>query len=180
MTFEVELKFPLIDLETLEFELISREAKQLEIVIQKDHYFNHPCKDFNETDEAVRIREEADKIVLTYKGSKFDPKSKSRKEINLDVSSLEDALDFLISTGFTEVLIVVKERKAFSYKEAVITLDSIEGLGNFVEIENLIENKEDFEKERNRLFAIAEELSINTKSSIRKSYLELLLEKKSK
>jgi len=89
MTFEVEVKIKAYNLEILEELLIEKGATIIDIINQRDHYFNHPSKDFQETDEAVRIREEGDLIYLTYKGPKIDKKSKSRIEEQVEVKSFE-------------------------------------------------------------------------------------------
>ncbi|HUG89298.1 MAG TPA: CYTH domain-containing protein, partial [Planctomycetaceae bacterium] len=57
--YEVELKFPLSDSERVQAELGRLGARPNESVEQIDRYFNHPARDFGETDEALRIRQVA-------------------------------------------------------------------------------------------------------------------------
>jgi adenylate cyclase class 2 len=71
MSIEVEAKAYAEDLNTLEKELIEKGAKFISRVEQKDTYFNHPNRDFAETDEALRIREADGKTFFTYKGPKM-------------------------------------------------------------------------------------------------------------
>ena len=67
MPVEVEVKIKVDDFEDIEYKLLERGALLEEIVMQRDHYFQHPSKDFNKTDEALRIREDGDRFYLTYK-----------------------------------------------------------------------------------------------------------------
>lgn len=177
MTIEVEIKCPVNNLEDIEFELISKKAQLSEIVMQRDHYYNHPSKDYSKTDEALRIREEGDCFFLTYKGPKLDELSKSRLECNLKIDNFTTMNEILIALGFTYVLVVLKERKSYKIDDIVISLDRIEGLGDFVELELQIETEEELVKARKRLTSQAKIFSINTNSQIRESYLELLLKK---
>ena len=55
MTFEVELKFPLESHEPVVQKLAELKAEPASTVEQQDTYFNHPSRDFAQTDEAVRI-----------------------------------------------------------------------------------------------------------------------------
>ncbi|MEM3896541.1 MAG: class IV adenylate cyclase, partial [Archaeoglobaceae archaeon] len=66
---------------------------------------------------------------------------------------------------------VKKTRKIFSIGNAIVCVDHVEGLGNFIEIEvgNLAEKE--------KIFQIAESLGYSREESIRASYLELILEK---
>ncbi len=177
MSIEVEVKLPVEDFEEIELELIERGALLEEIVMQRDHYFQHPAKDFSETDEALRIREDGDRFFLTYKGPKFDPKSKTRTELNTEISSVENITYTLEQLGFKKIGIVSKERKIYLYQDMQFCLDNVEAVGLFIEVEKVIQNKKDFEKERNLIFKTLMEFGLNPEMNERKSYLELLLEK---
>lgn len=151
--------------------------KIAEPIIEKfehDTYFNHPCKDFRETDEAVRIRKDVEGITITYKGPKVDFETKSREEIKIKVDSFESAFTFLRKLGFRPVREVKKVRKMYRLKDAIICVDNVEGIGKFVEIEIESGNVEDKEK----IFDIAKLLGYSREDSITKSYLELILQEK--
>lgn len=151
--------------------------KIAEPIIEKfehDTYFNHPCKDFKETDEAVRIRKDVEGITITYKGPKVDFETKSREEIKIKVDSFESAFTFLRKLGFRPVREVKKVRKMYRLKDAIICVDNVEGIGKFVEIEIESGNVEDKEK----IFDIAKLLGYSREDSITKSYLELILQEK--
>ncbi|MEM2190310.1 MAG: class IV adenylate cyclase [Archaeoglobaceae archaeon] len=149
-------------------EKVKEIANFLEEKDEFDIYLNHPCRDFAETDEALRIRVEK-KIKLTYKGPKVDSETKSREEVNLEVNSFDDALKLFELLGFKKFRTVRKRRKIFKFEKAIICIDSVEGLGDFIEIEveGGLEKKEE-------IFKIAETLGYSRAESIRLSYLEML------
>ncbi|PKP56980.1 MAG: class IV adenylate cyclase, partial [Candidatus Altiarchaeales archaeon HGW-Altiarchaeales-1] len=62
---EVEVKAKINDLEKFEKRLNEINAKFLKKEIQEDIYFNHPCRDFAKTDEALRIRKTGNETFLT-------------------------------------------------------------------------------------------------------------------
>lgn len=57
--FEVEQKFPLADVAAVERRLAELGAQAGGTVEQVDRYFNHPVRDFAQTDEALRLRSSA-------------------------------------------------------------------------------------------------------------------------
>ena len=112
-------------------------------IAQSDQYFAHPCRNFAETDEALRIRTVGGTSYVTYKGPKLDATTKTRRELELPVASSDpDGSRFaalLAAVGFTPVLTVRKSRRPFvvSHKGLRVhgALDEVEGLGTFVELE---------------------------------------------
>ncbi len=177
MTVEVEVKIKVEDFEIIEFKLVEEGALFEEIVNQRDHYFQHPSRDFNETDEAFRIREDGDRIYLTYKGPKFDPKSKTRIELNTEITHVRNTTQILEKLGFLKVAIVSKERKIYLYNEMQFCLDNVESVGLYLEVEKVIQDKANFVKERELIFETLKEMGFDPEKNERKSYLELLLEK---
>ncbi|MDX1746967.1 MAG: CYTH domain-containing protein, partial [Halobacteriales archaeon] len=57
--YEVEVKIR-ADHEPVREQLAALEATSLGSITQADTYYDHPCRSFVETDEAVRIRREED------------------------------------------------------------------------------------------------------------------------
>ncbi|MDN5320589.1 MAG: adenylate cyclase, class 2 [Thermococcaceae archaeon] len=162
------------------FERVRETFEFMRKEIHEDIYFNHPCRDFAETDEALRIRIKRFnghyEAFLTYKGPKLDELSKTRKEIEVRVDDVDTYLELLRLLGFKEVLTVEKIREKYYVEKGVtITLDDVEGLGKFVEIEKLAKDEKEVEREVPRLMEILKSLGV--KKFERKSYLELLLEK---
>ncbi len=169
---EVEVKFRITDVEEIERK-ISTFAEFVVEKVEDDVYFNHPCRNFAETDEALRIRKDSDGFTLTYKGSKIDPETKTRDEIKLKIDDFDKMREILIRLGFRISGRVVKKRKIYKNGEVTICIDWLEGLGNFVEIE--IESA-DIDKAKKKIFEYAKRLGLEKENSIRKSYLEMILD----
>ncbi|NNJ25933.1 class IV adenylate cyclase [Alienimonas chondri] len=192
--YEVELKFPLPPGDAADAVLAAladRGAKFGEPVTQSDIYFNHPVRDFAETDEALRVRvvTGSDGVPhgrMTYKGPKVDATTKTREEFEPKLAAGAKEVDVLTEAlkrlGFREVFTVTKSRRtahvaqadspsgAFRYE---VTRDLVEGLGEYLEIEASAEEKT-LDATRDALLAFAAELGL--KKSERRSYLGLLLD----
>ena len=155
--------------------LAAMGAKPEGIQQHLDTYYNSPLRDFATTDEALRIRSVNGKSVLTYKGKKLDSVSKTRQEFETEVDG-DSTRSILIALGFFESGIVRKRREIFSCQGMTIALDSVEGLEEFIEIQNQAQTN--IEEHRNQIFEFRESLGIRKEDSIRTSYLEMVLEKK--
>ncbi len=138
--------------------------------VEEDVYFNHPCKDFAASDEALRVRRDVEGYKITYKGPKVDRETKSREEVKLSVDNFDAAIEILERLGFRRVRTVRKRRRIYRVGDAIVCLDDVEGLGRFVEIEI-----EGGLEEKERLFEIASTLGFSRDESITESYLEMLL-----
>lgn len=170
---ELEIKVPCKDLAALEARLKNVGAQHVEDREQVDVYFSHPTRDFGVTDEALRLRRENDRSRITYKGPKLDLDTKMREEIELEVEDLVRMSAVLERVGFKPYLRVAKHRVVYSYQGIEFCLDRVEGLGDFVELEY---EGEDLEDGRERIMRLKLELGLE--GNERRSYLELLLEKK--
>ncbi|MHA1156820.1 MAG: class IV adenylate cyclase, partial [Candidatus Heimdallarchaeota archaeon] len=137
-----------------------------------------PARDFAQTDEAFRIREEGTEVLLTYKGPKFDKKSKTRKEIEIKIPNTEQMFELLNSLGFRKVHVVSKERKIYVLNDIHWSLDLVDSLGSFIELEKIVSTKDEVDSALIAIFEAVESLGLKPKDTIRKSYMELLLEKK--
>ncbi|MCS7122310.1 MAG: class IV adenylate cyclase [Archaeoglobaceae archaeon] len=169
---EVEVKFK------VEGEIedkVRKIAKFIKEKFEEDLYFSHPCRNFAETDEALRLRKDEEGFTLTYKGPKVEKETKSRHEVKLKVESYEKAKDLLEKIGFKPFAEVKKIRRIYRTDDGIIIcLDDVFNLGKFLEIE--VEGEIDKKEE---LFRIASILGYKREESIKKSYLEMLLELKS-
>ena len=185
-TFEVDLKLRVSDLVLAEATLLKMGAESLNSEVQSDVYFNHPCRSFEETDEAVRIRSrtiESGHVAasahplaeLTYKGPKVDSKTKTRVEYSVGVDDPVRMTEVLRSIGFREVATVVKNRRFLRIDETTISMDDVKGVGSFIEFEVIATGKEEMVRARERLLSLVRELGFSPEDSVRESYLELYL-----
>lgn len=171
---EFELKARVDTLSPLREALEERHAHLDCARVEQDRYYNHPCRDFGVTDEALRVRRAGAETVVTYKGAKIaGTRLKAREELNLvieDGAIFEEVLDKL---GFRLTAEVTKQRELWSLEDASIALDDVEGLGTYAEVEILGE-RDDTEVEE-RVHTLARALGI-VGTPITSSYLELVLE----
>lgn len=169
---ELEVKVPCRDLAGLERRLREMGAKHLEDLDQVDLYFSHPGRDFGATDEALRLRRENERTVITYKGPKLDKDTKLREEIELDVENLDRMSLILERLGFRSVIRIAKKRTVYELGGIHFCLDRLPGLGDFVELEW---QGEDLDEGKRRIMELKQRLELV--GNERRSYLELLLEK---
>jgi adenylate cyclase, class 2 len=151
-------------------------AVKIKTEVQSDTYFAAPHRDFAKTDEALRIRSLDDHSVLTYKGPKLDKVSKTREEFEIPIEEATFT-KILHALGFTEAGTVRKSREVFEAGEITISFDSVESLGEFLEVEIMAESEEELETARQKLFELLKQFGFGEKNSIRVSYLEMVLEK---
>ncbi len=141
-----------------------------EKILEHDVYYNHPCRDFAQTDEALRTRSIDKKSFLTYKGPKLDRMTKTRVEREVEFRDVETVMCILAELGFTTVDTVDKERVVYLLNDITVCLDTVYELGTFVELEKLGDDKENIERE---LFDWASKLGLSRFET--RSYLELKL-----
>ena len=180
MKYEVELKFPVEDLSTIESR-IEEMGGNIEVPKrQADKYYSHPSRDFAETDEALRIRRVGDQNFITYKGPKVDDSTKTRREVEVPlVSGATGAANIQAmfeSLGFTPVAEVIKDRRKSEFQydgfKVLVAMDEVLELGTFVELE-ITADDDDLEAAKAALEKLAAELDLS--GSERRSYLELIL-----
>lgn len=183
-TFEVEVKFPLSDRVT---EALAK-LHQLGAIsggeaVQTDHYFNHPVRDFAQTDEALRIRSVGDQNWVTWKGPKIGSRTKTRREIELPLGdgtqTAEQLSEVLQILGFRSVTVVRKTRKLHKLtrngRRFEIALDEVDELGTFLEVE-LMADETDLKSAQDAVLELARELGLSQTEP--RSYLGMLLQKR--
>jgi adenylate cyclase class 2 len=174
---EVEVKAKIDSFDEMEELLEEIGAAKTKKEFQEDIYFASPIVDFAKTDEALRIRttKENDKtnIFITYKGPKIDKKSKTRKEIEMTIEEAQKCSDIFEAIGFKKVRTVRKNRQYYNYENFEISLDDVEGLDPYMEIEIALNDGEDYSDAQNSIFRLFEKLGV-TDGFERTSYMELL------
>ncbi|WP_255167023.1 class IV adenylate cyclase [Natrononativus amylolyticus] len=177
--YEVEVKVP-ADLEAVRDRLADLGARPAGTVVQVDTYYDAPHRSFPETDEALRIRRESGaddrrETRLTYKGPLVDDASKTREEAETGVEEAEDLEAILTNLGFDPAATVRKERTRYALEGYTVTLDSVAGVGEFVEVETEA-TADELEDAREDAYDVLERLELDPADQLRTSYLELHLE----
>ena len=182
--FEVEQKFRVASLAEVRRRLIELGATLASPIDQADTYFSHPVRNFVLTDEALRLRRVGDVNCITYKGPKIDPQTKTRRELELPlaagVAAFEQYVELLLTLGFGQVATVHKRREparvAWQEHEIEIALDTVQGVGEFAELE-IGTDQSGLEGAKAAIASLAKQLELTANE--RRSYLEMLLKQMS-
>ncbi len=183
MPYEVEIKFRVANHDRLRELLAARPAACSQPVTQVDLYLNHPCRDFAETNEAFRIRQVGDQNQLTYKGPKLAGPAKTREEIEIPCAPggpmFESLQALFLKLGFRPVHAVKKTRTSYHLDTGEgpveISLDDVEGLGSFAEVEMIAENAADLPRLQAAVSLLAKSLELTEVEP--RSYLRMCLER---
>jgi len=190
--YEVELKFRLADSSTLHDHLGRAGFVLVSEATNEDTYYNHPCRDFKESGEALRVRRENGVPSVTYKGTKsastgsaVHVKAREELEWRLDPGDedgrrMETLLERL---GFQRVATVSKKRQTYrseiTSQPMLVTIDDVDGLGWFAEIETVLQEEDpsadQIEQARDRVRRLAGQLGLDQDEP--RSYLRMHLEK---
>ncbi|MFX0092884.1 MAG: class IV adenylate cyclase [Candidatus Hodarchaeota archaeon] len=195
---EIEIKIPLTK---QQISIVLNELRQLSNITDEinykplctflgektelDYYYQHPCRNFAQTDEALRIRDKkvagsSESFELTYKGAKIDSITKTRREISVKIDSLENIQALLSSLGFFLAGQVIKNRKSWKINKEGITvsIDEVKSLGTYLELE-IVDVQSKYEVSAEKLFLWLRKLlkCEELPPMERRSYLELLLKR---
>ncbi|NND96807.1 MAG: class IV adenylate cyclase [Pirellulaceae bacterium] len=179
--FEVEQKFHVDNLTQLERQLLQLQAVEQATQQHVDTYYNHPCRDFAETLEALRVRLCDGVPMVTYKGTKLPGAIKARRELEWrldpgdpDGLQMQQLLSLL---GFRSVAMVKKTRRLFclpgNHADLVVTIDDVQQVGLFSEIELIVDEEGGIETARAKIQDLAAVLGLQQAES--RSYLRMLL-----
>ncbi len=180
--YEVEMKVR-VDHDRIRTRLAELDAVPTGTVRQIDTYYDHPVRSFADTDEAFRIRreitttdtatEERDTTRVTYKGPLVEAESKTREELETTVGDEDTFAAIVEKLGFEPAATVEKTRERFQCDEYTITLDTVTGLGEFLEVET---ESASIAPAREGVVDVLSRLGFTPDEQIRRSYLGLLLE----
>ncbi|SMP74336.1 adenylate cyclase, class 2 [Neorhodopirellula lusitana] len=198
--FEIEMKFRVDDHDGLIERIAQAGGVHVSRMTNEDTYFNHPCRDFVQTGEALRIRREDGVPMVTYKAPKLGVglsaesdaansagQVKAREELewrldpgDQDGTSMQRLFQHL---GFRQVAVVTKDRRTYrigsDHAAMTVTVDEVESVGRYAEIECMLPTDaptdEEVAEARGRVVKLAGELALAEAES--RSYLRMLLEK---
>lgn len=163
-------------------ELFRKESDKSTIKKQHDIYFSpENPKFFGEDidDECIRIRIQKDKYILCYKKIFFGERQEDTHivEYETEVSNLDATIKILKGIRVEKICDLIKTRESFIYQNTFeISLDYVENLGYFIEIE--IYNKNISIKEGNKLLLeFVKKMNLDITKRNLKGYSYLMYEK---
>jgi len=191
--YEVEMKLR-ADHDQLREQLTAMDADHVGGVTQADTYYDAPDRDFAETDEAFRVRHETthggggrdsdrsgvstndERVLLTYKGPLVDDRSKTREEAETRVAEEAQLRAILAGLGYEPAATVQKKRDRYEVGGCRVTLDRVDEVGEFVEVEHHDPVAEtEIEGAREAVTDLLVELGLDPEERIQTSYLGLVL-----
>ena len=155
-----------------------------EEIAQADLYLMHPSRDFARSDEALRLRQDGTRNVVTYKGPKRGGPTKTREEIEIPFEPGEDArrrFTMLFDRlGFRPVADIHKVRRSYQMehdgRDVTVALDRAEGLGTFAEVEAIAMNESDLPDAQAVVLALGRMLGLVEVEP--RSYLRMTLDER--
>jgi adenylate cyclase class 2 len=158
MTREIEMKFPVSDLEAARRAVLRAGGQYVGTVLQTDRYFDTPQQTLMKQDRGLRVRtcescragtarrSRASTVpggqcppyaaLVTYKGPRSAcGRAKSRREIQTLVADPQAVEEMLTEMGLSRRLVIQKRRSTYHLGGCLVELDELPILGAFVEIE---------------------------------------------
>ncbi|MFA5181632.1 MAG: class IV adenylate cyclase [Syntrophales bacterium] len=169
---EIEIKAVLADPGTMKELLMQVGAVAGPVLQERDLYYQHPSRDFGQTNEALRLRVTNGHGRITYKGPRMAGTAKIRFEAETEIGDYETMKSILERLDFHPAGMVEKKRTVFYLEGATVCLDDVVGLGTFIELEKMGEDKEAIEQE---IITLAGKLGIRAFES--RTYLAMILSK---
>jgi adenylate cyclase, class 2 len=162
---------------------LKNKAEFLGEEYQKDIYYIPFHRNFvkqSPVSEWLRLRETNNKTSINYKKWHFldNKKSVSCDEFETNIENINELKRIFESLDIKELIIVEKIRKNFRYKNAIISIDHVSDLGDYIQIEVIKESKEEIEAGKEEIYGIAKELDANLGYQNNEGYPFILLKKK--
>lgn len=181
---EIEIKVKVSEQEFRHvYELLKGCADYAGKTEQHDSYFS-PEQDSYVAEKYpfkwLSIRTRGGKHILNYKH--FYPEGKEKHdycdEYETELSDPESMRKILSELGIVHLVTVKKTRHKFIYENSFeIALDSVEGLGFFVEIESIMKNV-DISAVREKILSLAKKLGLKAENIDYRGYPYELMKKK--
>lgn len=134
MITEFEAKFLNIDKDSLRTQLTNIGATKIaEQKLMRRKIFDLPSA--TSTKQWVRVRDEHNKITITLKQVSDSTKIGGTQELEFSVDDFDKANEFLTLCGLIPQAYQENYRENWSYREAILSIDTWPGLPAFLEIE---------------------------------------------
>ncbi len=160
-------------LEKLNF-IFLKEEFQEDIIFLREDFLDKNGK-ILDGGIVCRIRIVDGKKVFEIK--EIDRRAGGGIEYKIDVSEISAARRIIKKLGFEEFFEMSKKRKYYKYEDFEIALDTIENLGDFLEVELIIEKDSQKQEAKNRCLEIIKKLELENNIE-NKKYGDLIIEKK--
>lgn len=171
--YEVERKFRVDDLETVRATLCALGAVGFTIGnSESDSFFDLPDGRLaaNGQYQVLRHMRPSERVLWISKGPGPD------ECIAMDLTDSAQATAMLLSLGFVETNRIDKKRDIYFIDTFHATLDIVSGLGTYVELAIMTDNREDLPALRRDIDKMAEKLGLLDAMEETRSYRQMLFE----
>lgn len=160
------------------------DFKLISEVTEEDTYYTDKDLIFVNNRICLRTRKiNEDYLELTYKPKSDNLTEKyGKKEVNIkiDAKDYSDIKYVLTELGYLEYVSLKKHRKTYSKEinnvEYNIMIDKIDGVGNFIELEILVDTEEEQKKLHDELDNFVERMSCSKLKEKEKPYRDIVKE----
>lgn len=178
---EVEVKLKINSVEDVISKLKELGFSEAEMLRETDTYFDNKEGAIRHSDRALRIREtynynsDNSCCQINFKDKKYDNKSMSRPEFETEVNDAESMIKIINGLGFFPVEPkVIKKRQILKSSSISACVDTVEGLGNFLELEIITDSEQDRETELKKIESVISALGYGMADTTTTSYLSAL------
>ncbi len=142
MPTEIELKARISDRAAVE-KRVAGFARFVRSFDKLDSYWHGPDWRFARGTKGFRLRCDGDKSIVTYKLKRNEGGIEINQETEFDISDKEAFMGFIARVGCEAFYEKRKVGVMYSYEGFTIEIAEVGGLGNFIEIEKILENEDD-------------------------------------
>jgi adenylate cyclase class 2 len=179
MELEIEKKAWIKNIEELENRL--KEIAVFSKTDEKsDTYYYMPSDgreiDFK-NDPIFRIRKTKKGSFIAYKKRDFSGETEVNQENEFEIITPEKIEGLIEYVGYKVLVKKHKFSRVYSYKNASIELNTIDGLGDFIEVEVILTNEDEKERAFEVIDEVFEILNIDKNNIETRYYIDLLLNK---
>lgn len=181
MSVEVEIKLKIQDKTQVLASLEKLGFAKKKLVKETDIYYTAEHHDFAGLDEALRVRSIENlntgekTAAITYKGAKMDTVSMTRKELETEIGDAAVCREIFENIGFRPVPKVEKQRQYLQNGKITACVDTVTGLGEYLELEILAEKESERENALKELEELLQKIGYSIKDTTRKSYLSMMM-----
>ena len=179
---EVEIKVAVNNPEKLKNSLYELGFVKGELIREKDTYFDTTEDFIRKNDRALRLRSSENLASgellhsIAYKGPKLDKISMTREELETEITDSQVMKDLLVALGYVKMYSVIKTRQYFTLEDLTACIDSVNDLGEFLELEMVV-SEEERESTLEHIVEFLEKIGYRKDEIIRTSYLSMLQKK---
>lgn len=172
---EIEVKAKLKDKKTFLEKALKKGIDFGEPVVQDDITYETTTPYNDPNWNIFRIRRQKSRTILTMKYKASD-RSRDNHERETIVEDAEQIAEMLVRVGYLPGVRIQKSRQTAKYQGMEVCLDEVVGLGAFVEVEKLADDKADVDEIQKELWSLLLELGVESNDRIHKGYDTLMHE----